>query len=62
MSRRLQEEEEEEAHTGFDQLLLLLLQLLVSRAFKANHDELDRGRNAKVVLRDFCDSKPAAGV
>jgi hypothetical protein len=51
------EEEEEEAYTGFDQLLLLLLQLLVSRVFKANHDELDRGRNA-VVLRDFCDSEP----
>ncbi len=58
MSRRM-EEEEEEAHTGFDQLLLLLLQLLVSRVFKANHDELDRRRNAEVVLRDFCDSEPA---
>jgi hypothetical protein len=57
-----EEEEEEEAYTGFDQLLLLLLQLLVSRAFKANHDELDRGRNAEVVLIDFCDSKPAGGV
>lgn len=45
-------EEEEEAHTGFDQLL-------VSRVFKANHDELDRRRNAEVVLRDFCDSEPA---
>jgi hypothetical protein len=33
-----EEEEEEEAYTGFDQLLL------VSCAFKANHDELDRGR------------------
>lgn len=56
------EEEEEEAHTGFDQLLLLLLQLLVSRVFKANHDELDRRRNAEVVLRDFCDSETAGGV
>jgi hypothetical protein len=55
-------EEEEEAYTGFNQLLLLLLQLLVWRAFKANHDELDRGRNAEVVLRDFCDSEPAGGV
>jgi hypothetical protein len=51
----MEEEEEEEAHTGFDQLLLLL----VSRVFKANHDELDRRRNAEVVLRDFCDSEPS---
>jgi hypothetical protein len=58
----MEEEEEEEAHTGFDQLLLLLLQLLVSRVFKANHHELDRGRNAEVVLRDFCDSETAGGV